>query len=519
MKTLRTLWFKIALIIGAMLMLASTIWAAGGAFWPTAGNDRENTRYQKTENKISPQNVQNLAPSWVTTTGGDVSATPAVDGQAVYFPDWAGDLYKLDRDTGAVIWQSSISAITGITDNFSRATPALDEGKLFLGDQGGRFGAGAHVLAFDAATGAIIWVTSVDSHPFAVITQSAAVFDGVVYVGVASVEESAAVDPGYACCSFQGKVVALDAATGQILWITKMAPEGYSGNAVWGGMPVIDTKRKSLYITTGNNYSAPSDYLACVAAAGNDDAAKLACNAGDNLFDSIIALDLRTGAVKWATHTEPFDTWNFSCSVAPSSANCPDPAGTGYDFAQAPILYTVKDFKMDLLGAGAKSGRFWVVNPDSGQIVWVTNTGPGGQLGGLMWGSAYDGERIYTPNANSEGQSWTLLDGTTTTAGLWTALDPTTGEVLWQTADPSGSPTMGAVSAANGLVYACSMDPTGHMYALDGATGSILWSFSSGGSCNAGPAIVKGTVYWGSGYGILGSPYTSNDKFFAFTLP
>ena len=78
----------------------------------------------------------------------------------------------------------------------------------------------------------------------------------------------------------------------------------------------------------------------------------------------------------------------------------------------------------------------------------------------------------------------------------------------------------GPVTVANGVVYACSLDVDGHMYAFDAASGAVLWSFSSGGSCNAGAAVVNGTVYWGSGYaslgGFLGS--TGNNKFYAFDV-
>jgi polyvinyl alcohol dehydrogenase (cytochrome) len=55
----------------------------------------------------------------------------------------------------------------------------------------------------------------------------------------------------------------------------------------------------------------------------------------------------------------------------------------------------------------------------------------------------------------------------------------------------------------------------GFMYALDAATGEILWSFASGGSVIDGPSIADGFVYWGSGYHIG----TNNNKLYAFTIP
>jgi polyvinyl alcohol dehydrogenase (cytochrome) len=57
----------------------------------------------------------------------------------------------------------------------------------------------------------------------------------------------------------------------------------------------------------------------------------------------------------------------------------------------------------------------------------------------------------------------------------------------------------------------------GHMYALKASSGAILWSFASGGSCNAGGSIANGVVYWGSGYSHLGpSLGSANNKLYAF---
>jgi len=79
---------------------------------------------------------------------------------------------------------------------------------------------------------------------------------------------------------------------------------------------------------------------------------------------------------------------------------------------------------------------------------------------------------------------------------------------------------LGPLSVANGVVYGGSMDtnaadPT--MFALDAASGAILWSFAAGSSVNAAPAIVGSTLYWGTGY--AHSAGTGNDKLYAFALP
>jgi polyvinyl alcohol dehydrogenase (cytochrome) len=106
-----------------------------------------------------------------------------------------------------------------------------------------------------------------------------------------------------------------------------------------------------------------------------------------------------------------------------------------------------------------------------------------------------------------------LINGKTITWGAWSALDPEDGKILWQTADPDQALDMGAVSVANGVLYAPSF--SGTLHALNARTGDILWSFASGGSVIDGPSIVNGTVYWGSGYKKI-APGTANNKVYAF---
>jgi polyvinyl alcohol dehydrogenase (cytochrome) len=529
-KKLQKYTAGIVFILMLVTMVTVTAFAKGGdENWPFAGHNLENSRHAKTESKLSIDNVQGLTPNWVFTAGGDISATPAVEGDFIYFPDWAGNLFKLDKNSGAVIWSTQISSYTGIPEDFARTTPAIVDDLLIFGDQGGRFFAGAYVMAVDKNTGDLVWLTKSDDHPAAIITQSAVAFDGLVYVGVASFEELyAAVIPGYQCCTFRGSLLALDAQTGEIVWKSYTAPEGYSGNAVWGSTPVVDRVRKSVYISTGNNYSVPDTVLQCITANENDPDAQRACVAGDDFFDAVVALNLKTGEVKWSNIVIPFDAWTVSClepfdQINPE--NCPEPEGPDFDFGQGPILYTVKPdngSKYDLLGIGQKSGQYWALNPDTGETVWSTQVGPGGVAGGMMWGSAYDGERLYMASTNSEFKPWTLVDGTDVFYGFWSALDPATGEILWQSANPAIHQANGAVTVANGIVFACSMDANGYMYAMNAATGDFLWSFASGdgvssGTCAAGAAIVDGTVYWGSGYASFGG--FPNDKLFSFGLP
>ncbi len=495
--------------------------------WPSAGQNLGNTRHQEHSGGISVQSVGGLTQKWVFTTGGDVSATPAVDEHTVYFPDWAGNLYAVDRKTGTQVWKVSVGAASGTPGDKARATPVIAGNKIIVGTQGNVFapppygGPGGKMMAFNKQTGALLWATQLDSHYGAIITQSATVHGDRVYIGVASLEEALAGSAGF-CCSFRGSMLALDVNTGAILWKTYMVPPGYSGGAIWGSSPAVDVKRGQIYIATGNNYSVPETARQCVIAAGTNTDAVKACLAADNYFDAVLALDMKTGAVRWVTKALPADTWIAACIGFGDPALCPSPTGPDYDFGQAPALFTVKsDGKgkpTDVVGAGQKSGKYWALDPDTGVIKWVTQAGPGGTGGGLQWGSAVDGKRVYTANANSDMVPWPAAGGLT--SGVWSGIDAVTGQVLWQVRPSGGGSTSGPVTTTNGVVFGCSLDRSnGYMYALDAATGVELWKFSSGGSCLSGAAISKGQVFWGSGYsnlfGAFGGP---NNKLYAFEI-
>jgi polyvinyl alcohol dehydrogenase (cytochrome) len=490
-----------------LLPLAAARGAAQSPDWPMAGQGLTNTRHQPAETAIGAHNAARLRPRWVFTMGGDASATPAVAGGALYVPDWEGNLFKVDTATGAALWTRRIADYTGDPATFARATPALAGGVLYVGTQ-----KGAHLLAVDSATGDLAWKTLLDPHEAASVTQSAVVHGGRVYVGVSSDEELvAAVRSGYQCCTFRGSVVALDASTGAVVWRAYTTPEnggaggGFSGVAVWGSTPVVDPQRGSLYVTTGNNYSVPP----------GADALR-----PDNHVDAVVALDLATGALKWSARLQGPDAWNAACTTW-RRRQCPDPKGPDYDFAQGPMLFTAAtaDGPRTLLAAGQKSGVFWALDPGTGAVVWSTMVGPAGGLGGMMWGSATDGTRVYAAAANSFRAPFTLVpSGETTRGGAWSALDAATGAILWQTAVPRGGVITGPVTVANGVLYGGSMTRRGkNMFALDAATGAILWGFASGGSVNSGPAIAGGVAYWPSGYSKLGLG-KGNDKLYAFEV-
>jgi len=168
------------LVVSALPLSAQT---SGDQFdsWRFWGGNISNTHSNPFEHTLTTKNVSELEPKWTFTTGGDVSATPTVDSTSVYVPDWAGNLFKIDRRTGEAIWSHKISEYIGISGSLSRNSPAIVGNLLVFGDQ-----ASATVMAVDKRSGRLVRKTVLDSHPGAIITSSAVEFGGKIYVGVSS---------------------------------------------------------------------------------------------------------------------------------------------------------------------------------------------------------------------------------------------------------------------------------------------------------------------------------------------
>src|SRR5262245_48298059 len=180
----------VSLIMSALMTVAVGS-IASAANWQSAGFDRENTRFNRSETTLGPGNVRQLELKWHLSTEGDVSATPAVEGDSVYVPDFSGALYAVNRHTGVVQWKGSIAAMTGVWGDFARATPAIAGDLLILGDQAGRGlipSPDGWLLGINKYTGALVWKTKVQGG-FPIITQAAVVKGDTAYIGIASNEE------------------------------------------------------------------------------------------------------------------------------------------------------------------------------------------------------------------------------------------------------------------------------------------------------------------------------------------
>ena len=471
-----------------------------GARWNGWGVDLDNSRFQA-DSGLNPEQVPKLKLKWAFGYPDSYSAfaQPVVAGGRVFVGSALGIVYSLDSASGCTYW--SFDAGAGV-----RTAITIGPGNVaYFGDLR------ANAYALDAVTGKLLWKTNVEEHPLARITGSPTLYEGKLYVPVASRSEWLAADSHYECCTFRGSLVALDAKTGKQIWKTYTIAErpkpirknkngtqlwGPSGAGVWGS-PTIDTKRNLVYIATGDNYSEPDTPLS----------------------DAVLALAPDSGKIVWSRQITSGDVFNGGCGQR-DAGNCPEKAGPDFDFGSAVILRTLSNGKR-LLIAGQKAGVLHALDPDKqGEIVWQRKLGNGSILGGIQWGPAADPETAYAAISDigfipgPDGLQPDPKSG----GGLF-AVQLATGEKLWSALPqechtPRCSPAQSAaITAIPGVVFSGSVD--GHFRAYSSKDGSVIWDYDTvrdfetvnhipahGGSLDGpGAAVAGGMLFVNSGYG------------------
>ena len=454
---------------------------------------------------LDRNNVDRLALKWVFAYPGALRARsqPLVHDGVIFVGSQSGDIYALDLESGCAHWTYSAGAEVRSSLSLGQV-PGRDDPVLYMGD----FSATLH--AIDASDGSLVWRAPMGDHPDATITGSPKLHEGSLYVPISSSEWATAADPGYACCTFRGGVVSVDAASGELNWRAHVIDEpatetgetnpfgaarkGPAGAPVWNS-PTIDAERGVLYVGTGEAYTSPAV----------------------DTSDAVLAFSLATGERQWAKQLLGGDAWNMACFIG-EAANCPEEDGPDLDIGASTVLWSGGE--RDYLLVGQKSGDVYALDPDKGgAVVWHNKVGRGGFLGGVHWGMSANGESLFVPIAD------TTITGRFTgpvSPGIH-ALDPTSGEVRWYTpsvADCDGKSPIpvcdqgmsAAITSTDQLVFAGSLD--GNLNVYDSLSGEILWSFDTfgdfesvsgdtalGGSIESdGPVLYRGHVLINSGY-------------------
>ncbi len=484
--------------------------APSGADWNAWGADPSNARFQPAEQAgLAASDIPRLKVKWAFAfPGAPLSwGQPTVVGGRIFVPSANRNVYSLDAKSGCQYWsfETEVPARTAVVIG---ALPGDAKRQVaFFGDSR------ATAYAVDAATGELLWKVRVDNHPKAKIVGSFEYFEGRVFVPVTGGEEVGLGDK-YECCSSRGALVALDAATGKQVWKTYTVAEephptsktaagvqnmGPSGASIWSA-PTIDVKKRVIYAGTGDNFSEPSTKTS----------------------DAVLAFSLDTGKLLWSKQITENDVFNIVCA----GGGCGEHLGPDVDIGASPILISLGEGKRALL-ISQKSGVAHAIDPDNnGQILWETRVGKGGRLGGIQWGSAFDGKNMYVAVSDighlaSSGIGKMVADPKAG-GGLF-ALNAQTGAKVWAAPPavcgerPSCSPAQSAaVTVIPGVVFSGAVD--GHLRAYSTVDGKVIWDFDTaqefagingvagkGGAMDGpGPTVAGGMLFAGSGYGIWG---------------
>jgi len=416
--------------------------------WPKYCADLAMTGVAAAERAISPSRVSTLRLAWADTLSGTVASSPTVVGGRVYVGDWSGTEWSLDASTGAVLatanlGRTSVSwcfpAELGIT-----SAAAFDGDLLYLagGDDG--------FYALDPKDLSLRWRASLgDNSPLGGYYGwcSPAVVGGRVFQGVSSDCD----DPFVA-----GRLDMLDAGTGAIVSsadLSQTTDHFREGAGIWTS-PAVDLAAGAIFATTASAY-----------------------HYDDGLSYSIIRFSLADLAVE--------DHWKLS----PDDFALADDA----DWGSSPTLFQDGSGNL-LVGAGQKNGYYYAFSRSdlARGPLWKTAIAIPGFCPqcaqGTISTAAFDRKRVYVGGG---ARAPTIL-------GAVSALDPSTGAILWTT--PVSGPVLAPVSYANGVVFAAGGTTC---VALDAETGALLWHADTPAPLYGGVAISNGRIFFGDTAGNL----------------
>lgn len=489
------------------------------------GVDTDNSRKMTAAQAgFSGKAAANLEVAWsfaMPRTSG-LRGQGVVVGSTLFYPaGQTGYVVALDTRTGCVKWATPGGVRTSLAyGRLGAAGPWAVVG----GDATG------NLVAFEAKTGKVAWKVD-PRHDKTVPLSGTPVFADAdrIVVPISAIDVANAMRPGFECCKAHGAVALVNAADGKVLWTWHTMEDakplgrkssqgvevyGPSGAPIWSS-PSVDVKAGVVYTATGENTSPPATAAS----------------------DSLVAIDLKSGKQKWVFQALANDVWNMSCPVgSPTGGRPPGPncffAAEGsvlrdHDFGGGPVIWRgpngAKGGRTLILG-GQKSGDVWAVDAASGKEVWHHQFGKGSPLGGVHWGIATDGTRVFAPIADPG------VPAPDNAAGLH-AVDIASGKVAWSwkaSADcengrkarvPSCEARFGLSApplVVDGAVIAGGLD--GRLYVFDAASGKLLATHDtavafqsvnkvpgSGGSIDAaGPFAGDGMLFVSSGYASFG---------------
>ena len=494
-----------------------TIALDGPATVSTFGFGPKNHRYLSEQAAgLQRADFENLELAWALAFPNItmMRSQPVVVGETLFMtPVSSQQLYAFDiSGTPCVRWVYEAGGPLRSSLTYGHL-PESGRNVLVFGGMDGRL----HMV--DAASGERLWDRSMKLFPETIITGAPQLHEGTVYASISQFEIMVGASPDHECCKSHGAVAALDGETGEVHWVSHTMEDAEpvrdrgDGQMIWGpsGAPVwtspaIDAKRGVLYVGTGEATSEPAHPHT----------------------DAILAIELATGKIRWAFQATANDIFLAGCRRrGERSPNCPPEYSVerDVDFGASVIIAELEDGR-ELLLAGQKSSDVWALDPDdNGKVVWHWNNGVGTANGGVHWGMAFDGEKVYAP-ISDPGRP---RPGFVPQPGLY-ALDAASGELVWEyrtEADCEGRQKevryceflygfSAATTVVGKAVIQGSLD--GHLRVFDADTGSLVFSYDTirdfdgangvsghGGAIdNASVIAANGMLLVNSGYGMFG---------------
>jgi outer membrane protein assembly factor BamB len=449
-----------------------------------------------------------LRPAWTFTPTPEkadaFSASPTVVDGVVYVGSWNGFFYALDAHSGKLIWKFQVDCQNSVLvlpwppqcvpagtlpPERSTTDGGLITSSAAVIDNNVYFAGGKTLYSLNAKNGKLRWKRVICGNPNALkncttdakdptrIFSSPAVSDGLVFIGHA-------VDgaPGY-----RGGFEAIDAATGKLRWRFEVDPSGTNlgCGSVWSSA-AVDTKHRLVFFGTGDCHE----------------------DATPPYHEAVIALEARTGQLRWVYRPRTMDKCDFDFGASP---NIIDLANSRY------------------LGIGGKDGTYYVLHRLTGQFVWKKNVVFGGFIGGFFGGAAFDGQHIFSATG--------VGDFNPVTKTFLCSSDPRDAvqepsihalnaapnavkRIFWQN---SGNHSFGATSLSDGVVFSglVGLPPTTGLNeppalkAYDARSGALLHTFPMLGSVNSAATPVGKMLFVTSGNSFDGN----GSGVHAFTLP
>ena len=413
----------------------------------TYRGDLGRSGYYPAETGLTTANTASLKVHWTAGGGVDSFAQPIVANNMVFWSDWSGSEHGANLN-GQDVWKTNIGTTTPPTsDNCSPATSGPTSTPT-LGTVGGVsalfVGGGNGVMyALNAQTGAILWQTRLGTSPDNFLWDSPALYNGTIYMGVASYGD---------CPLVQGQLVALNAATGAITGTADMVPNGCIGGGIWSS-PTVDTSAGTIWVTTGTPH---------------------ACSNGTAYAPALVELR--------ASDLSVLGYWN----VPVSSQSAGDP-----DFGSTPTLFTatINGQVRSLVGAVNKDAIFYAwdrTNPTAGPV-WQSTiaTASGDPAVGSIVSASWDGSNLYVAGGTA------TINGTTCSGSL-DALNPSTGAFVWRSCQTA--PMYGGITEVPGVIVEGTLGGT--VLFLNATTGATLLNYKTGVSEVQGEcAVSNGIVY------------------------